>query len=156
MSLAYTGDNVQKWTWVFSTRRWVAWTCRNKEKKIACPLLDVVACWQVSIPRLYRLTGQFSKKRIHEILHIPDLWTKPDLWTIFWVMKNPQIGGTIFPNSFSTDFSVQSFIFEIFLKSREECRIFPSYNMGHVTWSNITFTNLDAAFFFVWFFTNWT
>ena len=27
----------------------------KKEKKIACPLLDVFACGQVSSPRLYRL-----------------------------------------------------------------------------------------------------
>ena len=53
-----TGENVQKWTRVFSTRRWVilvARTRRKKEKKIACPLLDVFACWKVSSPRLYRL-----------------------------------------------------------------------------------------------------
>ena len=53
-----TGENVQKWTRVFSTRRWillVARTRRKKEKKIMCPLLDVFACQQVSSPRLYRL-----------------------------------------------------------------------------------------------------
>ena len=56
--LTDTGENVQKWTRVFSTRRWVilvARTRRKKEKKIACPHLDVFACGQVSIPRLYRL-----------------------------------------------------------------------------------------------------
>ena len=45
-------------TYVFSTRRWVvivARTRRKKAKKIACPLLDVFACGQVSSPRLYRL-----------------------------------------------------------------------------------------------------
>ena len=30
-------------------------TRRKKEKKIACPLLDVFACGQVSCPRLFRL-----------------------------------------------------------------------------------------------------
>ena len=52
------GENVQKWTRVFSTRHWVilvARTRRKKEKKKACPLLDVFACGQVSSPRLYRL-----------------------------------------------------------------------------------------------------
>ena len=56
--LSDTGENVQKWTRVFSTRRWailVARTGRKKEYKIACPLLDVFACGQVSRPRLYRL-----------------------------------------------------------------------------------------------------
>ena len=57
--LTDTGENVQKWTRVFSIRRWVilvARTRRKKEKKIACPLLDVFACGQVSSPRLYRLS----------------------------------------------------------------------------------------------------
>ena len=31
----------------------------KKEKKIACPLLDVFACGQVSSPRLYRLRYGF-------------------------------------------------------------------------------------------------
>ena len=56
--LTDTGENVQKWTRVFSTRRWVilvARTRRKKERKIACPLLDAFACGQVSSPRLYRL-----------------------------------------------------------------------------------------------------
>ena len=56
--LTDTGENVQKWTRVFSTRRWVilvARTRRKKERKIACPLLDAFACAQVSRPRLYRL-----------------------------------------------------------------------------------------------------
>ena len=35
------------------TRRWDA--SEKKKKKIACPLLDVSACGQVSSPRLYRL-----------------------------------------------------------------------------------------------------
>ena len=48
ISLTDTGENVQKWTRVFSTRR-------KKVKKIACPLLDVFACGQVSSLRLYRL-----------------------------------------------------------------------------------------------------
>ena len=29
----------------------------KKERKISCPLLDVFACGQVSIPRLYRLSS---------------------------------------------------------------------------------------------------
>ena len=48
--LTDTGENVQKWTRVFSTRRWVildARTRRKKEKKIACPFLDVFTCGQV-------------------------------------------------------------------------------------------------------------
>ena len=59
-----TGENVQKWTQVFSTRRWVilvARTRRKKEKKITCPLLDVFACGQVSSPRLYRLNQGFLR-----------------------------------------------------------------------------------------------
>ena len=35
----------------------------KKENKIACPLLDVFACGQVSSPRLYRLT-KISEKKI--------------------------------------------------------------------------------------------
>ena len=64
MSLIDTGKNVQKWTQVFSTRRWVklvARTRRKKEKKIACPLLDVFAYGQVSSLRLYRLTRILDK-----------------------------------------------------------------------------------------------
>ena len=38
----------------------------KKEKKIACPLLDVFACGQVPSPRLYRLKMFFDS----EILHI--------------------------------------------------------------------------------------
>ena len=60
--LADTSENVQKWTRVFSTRRWVilvARTRRRKEKKIARPLLDVFACGQLSSPRLYRLIWFF-------------------------------------------------------------------------------------------------
>ena len=59
MSLTDTGENVQKWTRVFYLRCWVilvARTRRKKEKIIACPLLDIFACGQVSSPRLYRLT----------------------------------------------------------------------------------------------------
>ena len=49
-NLTGTGENVQKWTRVFSTR-----TRRKEEKKRACQLLDVFAWGQVSSPRLYRL-----------------------------------------------------------------------------------------------------
>ena len=52
-------ENVQKWTRVFSTRRWVNLVARTrgkkKEKKKACPLLDAFPSGQVSSPRLYRL-----------------------------------------------------------------------------------------------------
>ena len=34
----------------------------KKEKKIACPLLDVFACGQVSSPRLYRLKSKIFRK----------------------------------------------------------------------------------------------
>ena len=37
----------------------VARTRRKKEKKVACPLLDVFAFGQVSTPRLYRLNHLF-------------------------------------------------------------------------------------------------
>ena len=63
--LTDTGENVQKWTRVFSTRRWVilvARTRRKKDKKIACPLLDIFSCGQVPSPRLYRLRSQFYLK----------------------------------------------------------------------------------------------
>ena len=62
IDLTDTGENVQKWTRVFSTRLLVilvARTHRKKENKIACPLLNVFACEQVSSPRLYRLNGNF-------------------------------------------------------------------------------------------------
>ena len=36
---------------------------KKKEKKIACTLLDVFACGQVSSPRLYRLTIKFYFKK---------------------------------------------------------------------------------------------
>ena len=39
----------------------------KKEKKIACPLLDVFACGQVSSPRLYRLITQIFLS-VHEFL----------------------------------------------------------------------------------------
>ena len=63
IDLTDTGENVQKWTRVFSTRLWVilvARTRRKKQKKIVCPLLDVFAYGQVSSPRLYRLNENFS------------------------------------------------------------------------------------------------
>ena len=63
MTLTDTGENVQMWTRVFSTRRWVilvAWTRRKKKQKIACPLLDVFACGQVSSLRLDRLIWLIS------------------------------------------------------------------------------------------------
>ena len=75
ISLTDTGENVQKWTRLFSTQRWVilvARTRRKKEKKIACPVLDVLACGQVSSPRLYRLTI-FSTKFEKKIIHRPGL-----------------------------------------------------------------------------------
>ena len=65
-ALTNTGENVQKWTRVFSTRCWVilvAWTRRKKEKEIACPLLDVFAFEQVSSHHLYRLTKEFWSNR---------------------------------------------------------------------------------------------
>ena len=58
VALTDTRENVQKWTRVFSTRRWVILVARprrKKEKKIAFPLLDVFACGQFSSPRLFRL-----------------------------------------------------------------------------------------------------
>ena len=56
--LTDTGENVQKWTRLISTRRWVvlvARMSRKKRRKYSRPLLDVFACGQVSSPRLYRL-----------------------------------------------------------------------------------------------------
>ena len=58
MILTDTGENVQKWTRVFSTRRrviLVARTRRKKRRKYSRPLLAKFACGQVSSPRLYRL-----------------------------------------------------------------------------------------------------
>ena len=62
--LTDTGENVQKWTRVFSTRRWVilvAQTRRKTEEEYSRPLLDVFACGQVSSPRLYRLKRHVVK-----------------------------------------------------------------------------------------------
>ena len=62
-NLTDKGENVQKWTRIFSTRRWVILVARKrrkKEKKIACPPLDVFACRQVPSLRLYRLTSQMK------------------------------------------------------------------------------------------------
>ena len=110
MTSTDTGENVQKWTRVFSTRRWV--------------ILVAESYSSLSHTRRAKPVN-FPKNRIHEILHIPDLWTKADLLTIFWAMKNQQIGGCVFPNSFSTDISVPSFIFvPFFFKSRRKCRNF--------------------------------
>ena len=69
-SLYHIGENVQKWTRVFPTPRWViivSRTRRKKQKKIACPLLDVFACGQVSSPRLYRLR---PKSEVGDILKL--------------------------------------------------------------------------------------
>ena len=63
--LTDTGEKVQKWTRLFPTRRWVILVARmrrEKKKKIACPLLDVFACGQVSSPRLYRVILNFRSK----------------------------------------------------------------------------------------------
>ena len=66
--LTYTGENVQKWTRVFSTRRWVILVARTRRKKreensvVALrPLLNVFAGGQVSSPRLYRLNNYLGK-----------------------------------------------------------------------------------------------
>ena len=67
MCLTDIGENVQKWTRVFLTRRWVILvtrTRRKKEKKIACPLLDVFAYGQISSPRLYRLKSKMVPKYV--------------------------------------------------------------------------------------------
>ena len=55
--LTDTGENVQKWTRVFrlGAESYSSLGRVGKKKKIACPLLDVFACGQVSSPRLYRL-----------------------------------------------------------------------------------------------------
>ena len=54
-----TGENVQKWTRVFSTRRWVilvARTCRKKREENSVSTFGRFRLWkQVSSPRLYRL-----------------------------------------------------------------------------------------------------
>ena len=63
--LTDTGENVQKWTRVFATRRWLSYSSLGrvgkKETKIERPILDVFACGQVSSPRLYRLKGNFFR-----------------------------------------------------------------------------------------------
>ena len=80
--LTDTGENVQKWTRVFSTPRWVvlvARTRRKKKKKIACPLLDVFACGQVSSPRLYRLRIKyFFGTAFHLIANLSLKWLLKD------------------------------------------------------------------------------
>ena len=66
--LTDTGENFQKWTRVFSTRRWVisvARTSRKKEKKITRPLLDGFAWGQVWSSRLYRLKYSLYKHLNH-------------------------------------------------------------------------------------------
>ena len=80
------GENVQKGTRIFSARRWfilVARKRQKKEKKIACPLLDVfafnsiqISCGQVSSPRLYRLIIHFFCNRY-----------RAKWWETFWVKK---------------------------------------------------------------------
>ena len=87
MTLTDTGENVQKWTRVFfdsalsHTRRSVA---SEKKKKIACPLLDVFACGQVSSPRLYRFNKIYEiiKKnhpaRIYYIYNIDMIFSQDD------------------------------------------------------------------------------
>ena len=49
----------------------VARTRRKKEKKIACPILDVFACGQVSSPRLYRITSSQKDYKIQEKKFFP-------------------------------------------------------------------------------------
>ena len=95
LSVAYRltdkGVNVQKWTRVFSTRRWVILvvrTRRKKEKIIACPLLDVFDCGQVSNPRLYRLKIMLEKLR-----------PKNKCWKYSW--ENWALKNYIFYNKFS-------------------------------------------------------
>ena len=62
------------------TRRSAA--SEKKEKKIACPLLDVFACGQVSSPRLYRLT--IWKWRLNFVIleHF-----EKNRWKIFHVLQ---------------------------------------------------------------------
>ena len=67
-TLTDTGENVEKWTRVFSTRSWVilvALTRRKTVKKITWPLLGVFACGHLSSPRLYRLSFIFENRSWH-------------------------------------------------------------------------------------------
>ena len=52
----------------------------EKKKKIACPLLDVCACGQVSSPRLYRLIYYFTKPLISMQFYY---WSQLDKFTRF-------------------------------------------------------------------------
>ena len=64
-ALTDTGENVQKWTRVLSTRRWVILVARTRRKKT-----KVFAYGQVSSPRLYRLKSHIIKASLVKF------WTK--------------------------------------------------------------------------------
>ena len=60
------GENVQKWTRVFS-RRSDASEKREENRVVALrSLFNVFACGQVSSPRLYRLNQNFNFSKFHE------------------------------------------------------------------------------------------
>ena len=100
--LTDTGENVLKWTPVFSTRRWVILVARTRRQKreensvvALLSLLNVFACGQVSSPRLYRLSK--IQSLIYYLLAIHDnfgrLYTnfrhfcKKKLW-VNWLLSN--------------------------------------------------------------------
>ena len=62
----------------------------KREKKIACPLLDFFASWQVSSPRLYRLSGRKSLKYFYKSPKLkrnrPNFSTQLQIWQE-WVIN---------------------------------------------------------------------
>ena len=73
--LTDTGENVKKWTRVFfdSALSHPRRSDASERKKIACPLLDVFACGQVSSPRLYGL--KITKKNFNIYGHLAKIAT---------------------------------------------------------------------------------
>ena len=90
ITISDTGENVQKWTRFFSTRRWVilvARTRRKKRRKYSCPLLVKFACEQVSRPRLYGIWVPLSSTHPRATVFdaVPRWWTSQIDKTLFWL-----------------------------------------------------------------------
>ena len=57
----------------------------EKRKKIACPLLNVFACVQVSSPRLYRLKEQIVRNWIFKTLKYDFIWSEFEFGSVVLV-----------------------------------------------------------------------
>ena len=169
-SLTDTGENVQKWTRVFSTRRWVILVARTRRKK-ACPVLDIFAYGKVSSPCLYRLsqfdqiwtqtgfvkfwpsTTNFSDfiifrntnlKNINFFIQMENQWSFP-LSIIFIVFGIPANMILLFVSLFDRKRTTGNFISLYVLKSLQNC-IICEISKHNISWITLLLLRLCGHF----------